>query len=217
MIFGKILSFFYLIPVFTFSQSATIELSVISKALSAFDSLDTYSVTLKALCCDSDEEIKYAYKKPGFIRMDFINPHEGAALVYNPINKKVRLKPFGLFSFFKLTLNPDNSLITNPKGHQVDKSDIGALLRKMDTLLVNGYSEIKQSEDINDRLCDVYEIFDTNMFSVDDINKYKVWLDKEIYLPLKVEAFDTSNVLIESVLMDDLQINVTFDEDFFDL
>ena len=45
---------------------------------------------------------------------------------------------------------------------------------------------------------------DLNNFTIDAINKYKVWFDKELYLPLKVEAYDTLNVLIESVLLDDL-------------
>jgi outer membrane lipoprotein-sorting protein len=209
-------SVFLLLLIASFSISSALEENMISKAINAFDSLQSYSVTLKTLCCESDEEINYAFKKPGFIRMDFINPHEGAILAYNPQTKKVRVKPSGLFSFIKLTLNPDNGLIKSPKGRQVDESDIGSLLSKMDTLLFAGIGEVTSEEILNSRPCYVYEINGVKNFTVDDINKYKVWLDKELNLPLKVEAFDTLDVLIESVLMDNLQINTTFEEDFFD-
>ena len=31
------------------------------------------------------------YKKPVFVRMEFIHPHDGALLLYNPIAQRVRL------------------------------------------------------------------------------------------------------------------------------
>lgn len=189
----------------------------VSKAIAAFASLNSYKVTLKTLCCGSNERILYTYKKPGFIRMDFINPHKGAALVYNPLINKVRLKPFGIFSFVVLTLDPDNSLIKNSKGHTIEKSDLGSLLANVNKLIVQGSLVNLPADSLNQRFCDVVQVIGKDTVMVDGIHVYKLWLDKNLNLPLKVEAFDTSGVLLESVLMDDLKINMDLDDDVFDL
>jgi outer membrane lipoprotein-sorting protein len=190
--------------------------NLLDKALMSFDSLETYQVTIQTLCCESDEKITYTYKKPGFIRMDFINPHEGAVLVYNPETGKVRLKPSGIFSFIKLTLDPDNSLIKSPKGHTVDKSDMGELLKNIDLLRTAGMMKILGDEIINNRKSKIVFI-KADTLTVDGINSYKIWLDHKIHLPLKTEAYDSSNKLIESVLTNDLQINIKLDHSIFDL
>lgn len=191
--------------------------SPIKQAYESFDSLQNYRVTIKTLCCDSDEEILYVFQKPGFIRMDFINPHQGAVLVYNLNTNDVRLKPFGLFSFFKLTLDPDNNLITSPKGHTVDQSDMSFLIRNIDSLMQKGTLTYLANEEINKRPCTVFIVAANDTFNIDGINSYKVWLDSVLHLPLKAEAFDTNGVLLESVLTADLELNVQLAEDYFDL
>lgn len=189
----------------------------VQTARAAFDSLQNYRVTVNTLCCESDERIIYSFKKPAFIRMDFIRPHNGAVLVYNPDENIVRLKPFGLLSFFKLSLDPDNKLITSPKGHTVDKSHFGELLDNVDTLLQKGQIITIRKEILNKRMCSLTEISGNDRAVVDGINTYKIWFDDSLKLPLKVEAFDTAGIMLESVLTDDLEINTELDDGLFDL
>ena len=189
----------------------------VKRARNAFNNLENYKVTIKTECCSSDEYIEYTFRKPGFIRMDFITPHEGAVLVYNPETQKVRLKPFGLFSFLKLTLDPDNSLILSPKGHRVDQSDFSFLLKNVDSLLSQGELQSLNDAVINGRSCDVVKISGLDGHHVDDIYMYKIWFDKTLFLPLKVEAYDSSGVLTESVLSDNVQVNIDLDKDLFNL
>ncbi|MCB9058765.1 MAG: DUF1571 domain-containing protein [Calditrichae bacterium] len=198
-----------------FAQSSV--LNPVQMAVVAFDSLQNYRVTVNTLCCESDENIIYSFKKPAFIRMDFNRPHKGAVLVYNPVENLVRLKPFGLFSFLKLSMDPDNKLITSPKGHTVDKSHFGELLKNVNTLLQNGDITSVKKDSLNNRICNLTEITGKDTISVDGINVYKIWFDDSLKLPLKVEAFDTAGTLLESVLTDDLEINIKLDDDLFDL
>lgn len=68
---------------------------IIQRAIENYQTVDTYVATLRSVKDGHvSEEIKYYYKKPGFVRMEFITPHKGAVLVYNPETNKVRLRPF---------------------------------------------------------------------------------------------------------------------------
>ena len=117
-----------------------------------------------------------------------------------------------------VTLDPDNRLIQSSKGHRVDTSDIGALLAMIVKLREHGEMEIVGVEDVNDRETVKIRIWGTEGYTVDaDINQYHLWLDTKTYLPLKVSSYDVDEALIEDVLMDDLEINVALNEEFFKL
>lgn len=190
---------------------------IIQASIENFNNIESYSVTLRSRSDDSNEEMRYYYKKPGFMRMEFIKPYKGAVLVYNQSKNEVRLRPFGFFKFFILTLSPDNSLIESSKGHRVDESDIGALLKAVKKLQSNGKTDVSGEEKVGDKTAVVVSIKGEKDFTVNGIHRYILWLEKNMILPLKVSAYDIQGALIEEVMMDDLQINIGITEDFFDL
>lgn len=189
----------------------------IQSALEKFKEVESYSVTLRSSAKDKQEEIKYFFKRPGFVRMDFINPRKGAILVYNPHTKKVTLRPLGFLKALVLTLNPDNPILRSSKEHTVDNSDIGVLLEDVKKLQLKGRSEFLREERLANRDCMVINVKSEKNITDNEISQYILWLDKDIFLPLKVEAYDKSGILIERVLMDDLTININLSDDFFDL
>ena len=68
----------------------------VADAQARFDTLANYQVTLKSTSAGAEPvEVIYGYRKPGFVRMDFIRPHAGATLIYSPASGKVTLWPFG--------------------------------------------------------------------------------------------------------------------------
>lgn len=190
---------------------------IISTSIENYNSVESYSVTLRSKSDDSSEEMRYYYKRPGFVRMEFTRPHKGAILVYSPSKKEVRLRPFGFFKSFVLTLNPDNSLIKSSKGHRVDESDIGALLKVVKRLQSGGKTEVSGEESVGNRPVVVVSVKGERDFTVNGIHRYILWFDKKMSLPLKVAAYDIQGALIEEVIMDDLQVNIGIAEDFFDL
>jgi outer membrane lipoprotein-sorting protein len=78
------------IVTFVFAMSSA-SLDFIATAIKNYENVESYRVTLKSGTGDSHEEIRYYFKKPGFVRMEFIKPYKGAVLVYSPITKKARL------------------------------------------------------------------------------------------------------------------------------
>jgi hypothetical protein len=95
----------------------------------SFNNLTSYQVMMRSSSpSDESKIIRYSFQKPGYVRMDFTQPHSGAVLIFNPVSGKVTLWPFGVGTLPILHLSPTNSLIQDERGHRVDRSDIGVLL-----------------------------------------------------------------------------------------
>ncbi|MDS0808986.1 DUF1571 domain-containing protein, partial [Burkholderia cenocepacia] len=57
----------------------------VTVAQTHFDHVRSYRATIRSSARDGEHtEIRYAYLKPGFVRMDFVSPHRGAVLAYDP-------------------------------------------------------------------------------------------------------------------------------------
>lgn len=185
----------------------------VDEAVSSFERLEDYKVTLRS---STGEVIRYFFKKPGYIRMEFEKPHRGAVLVYDPLKKEVRLRPLRFWKSFEMRLQPRDSLIRSSRGHTVDESDIGSLLKNVKKLRDNGSLETRGEEGLGKRKTLVVEVRGAGGFSTPDgVNFYRLWLDKEVMLPLKVQAYSASGRLLEEVLMDDLVVDPELSRDLF--
>jgi outer membrane lipoprotein-sorting protein len=188
----------------------------LASALESFHRVATYRVTIQSMSGDSRQIIRYFFKRPGFVRMEFITPHKEAVLVYRPDTKKARLRPFGFLKPFVLTLAPDNGLITDPQGHRVDVSDIGAFLETVKTLADKGESRIKGDDKVGGRQALLVEVRGGEGVSVNgNIHRYLLWLDARTLMPLRTQSFAADGAQVEDVLMEDLEINVELPDSLF--
>jgi outer membrane lipoprotein-sorting protein len=189
----------------------------IESALASFRQLDSYRVTLRSGHGDNTEVIRYSYKKPGFVRMDFINPHKGAQLVYNPVTKLVRLRPFGFAKSLVLTLSPDNSLVKSAHGHRVDASDLGSLLHRVQQLQNHGTTDVEGESMAGGTRALEISVEGEKDFDVAGVHRYRLWLDKQTLLPLKIMTYDRNGNLLEEVSMENLELNPELPDDYFQL
>lgn len=174
--------------------------------LERFDALTNYTALLDSEGEGGRNRIYYTYQKPGFIRMDFIQPHKGARLIYNPESKRVHLQPFS-GSLIQLRLSPENRLIRDPKGHTVDRSDIGSLLRTVKKYADEGIVTLLAPESVDGLLCEgvLVEAVDNTWF---------LWVHPELGLPVKVERF-SGNGEGEIVFLRRLEVDVELGQDVF--
>ena len=188
----------------------------ISAAIKHYQAVESYQVTLTSSSDSGESEIiHYYYKKPGFVRMEFVQPYNGAVLVYIPSTKKVRLRPYGALRFPVFTLNPANPLARSSSGHRVDRSDVGVLLQNVKALQEHGATEVLREEPVAGRQTLHVAIAGQDNFSVEGVHRYDLWLETSTLWPLQIASHDAQNALIETVVMDDLQINLAFPDDFF--
>ena len=185
-------------------------------AQTRFRALESYRVTLRSHAADGPRQvIRYAYRKPGSLRMDFVEPHHGAVLIYDPATRRVHLWPFGTDHFPSLNLAPDNPLIRSAGGHRVDHSDVGALLAKLVELRARGSMTEPLDAVIADRPARYIEITGAPAASVADVHRYRIWFEKGSLFPLKVQSYDAALELIETVDMSDAELDPVFPEHFF--
>lgn len=187
----------------------------IQQAQEHYQHVAGYQMTVKSSSRAKTEIMRYYYLKPGYIRVEFITPYNGAALIYDPSRKQARLWPFGYRRFPALTLSPDNRLILSSSGHRIDQSDVGALLRNVVALQQQGKTEIAGLDSVDGKEAVHLTVEGRQDFAVDTVHLYQLWLEQATGFPLKVSSYDTSGQLIETVEMSDVQIDPTFPDGFF--
>ena len=189
--------------------------NTVTIALRNYKNITTYQVTLRSKSHNFSEEIRYYYKS-GYIRMEFIKPLPGVILTYNPVKKEVRIRPFRFINHV-VTVSPDNDMIQSSGGHKVDESDIGSLLEIVTKLQSNGKTHIMGDESLSGRQAVLVRVTGAGDFTIRGIHQYDLWLDKIIYLPLKIVSYDLQEGVIEEVLMDDLEIDLDLPDYLFHL
>ncbi len=187
----------------------------LADAVAHYQTIDTYRVTIHSTHAGGEEHILYYYKKPGHVRMEFIKPHAGAVLIYDPQTARVRLWPFGQGHFPELDLSPGNPLIRSSRGQHVDHSDVGALLENIRTLQAHGGTELLGRETMDGRAVLHLKTTGADKFSVEGVHRFEWWLDIATLFPVKVISSDVRDTLLETVTMDGLELNPVLPENLF--
>jgi outer membrane lipoprotein-sorting protein len=187
----------------------------LTSAIEHYHTVESYRVTIHSTHADGEEHIRYYYRKPGFVRMEFIRPHDGAVLVYNPFTQRVRLWPFGTGRFPEFNLSPGNPLIRSSRGQRIDRSDVGALFENVRTVRARGDAEILGEENVDGRTTLHLVVIGAGSFAVADVHRYELWLDTANQFPVKVISRDQQNAIIETVMMEALEINATQPDTLF--
>ncbi len=178
--------------------------AALSSAASHFRTIESYRVTIRSVRDGNTLRILYYYRKPGFVRMEFLNPHPGALLIYSPETKRVRLWPFGFGHFPVLDLSPGNPLVRGSGGQHVDHSDVGALFENVLALQARGRTSTLGEEKIEGRTTMHLVTTGTGPTTVAGIHRYDIWLDTASLFPAKVISRDVHDAVLETVLMDGL-------------
>jgi len=187
----------------------------LADAEARFRTLESYRVTLRSCAADDHRQvIRYAWRRPGWVRMDFLEPHCGAVMIYDPATGRVRLSPFGL-KHMTLNLAADNPLICDPRGHRVDRSHVGALLADLAELRARGSMTSRADADAASRRATVVEIEGGAGISVGGVHRCRIWFAPDTWFPTKVQSYAMHDKLIETVDMSDAELGITFPERFF--
>ncbi|HEX2531012.1 MAG TPA: DUF1571 domain-containing protein [Burkholderiaceae bacterium] len=188
----------------------------IGAALEHYRSIAGYQATIKSIRADGGEVIRYYYRQPGLVRMEFVKPHKGAVLIYKPDKRRVYLWPLGHGLLPPMALSPDNVLLQSPTGQTIDRSDVGALLENVRTLQRGGRTEVLGEEAAGSRRATVHVMVAGRPgATLGRIHRYDLWLDRGNDFPIQVVSFDTQGRAIEKVMMEDVQLNPVLPEQLF--
>lgn len=195
---------------------------LLDEAKARFRELESYRATLHSAGRDGDWQVMhYFYLKPGWVRIECVEPHRGAVLIFDPGARKLRLWTFGLgwgwgFGFVPaLSLAPDNPLVRSPRGHTVDRSDVGALFDNLQTLRTGGSLTPLGAGTIAGEPTVGFEVAGAAGLIVGGAHRNRVWLARDTLFPRRVESFDEADELVETVDLVDAELDVVFPERFF--
>lgn len=187
----------------------------LTSAIAHYRAIASYRVTIHSIHANGEEHIRYYYKQPGFVRMEFIRPHAGAVLIYNPDTQRVRVWPFGVGNIPEFSLSPGNSFIRSLSGIRVDQSDVGALFENIRALREGGNTELLGEETMNGRTAQHFIVTGADGFAIAGVHRSELWLDTASQFPVKVISRDQHDAIIETVMMEDLGINAALPESLF--
>lgn len=188
---------------------------LLAQAVARYQAVESYQLTLHSSHADGEEHLRYHYRRPGFVRMEFIRPHAGAVLIYSPETQRVRLWPFGAGRFPELNLNPANRLIKSPRGQRVDQSDVGALFDNVLALQRNGRLQFLGETTLDGIRMLHLSVSGSDRASVSDVHAYELWLDTANLFPQQVISRDMRGIIIETVRMQEVSINPPQPPDLF--
>jgi len=190
----------------------------LSAAQEHFAQLTSYRATIRSTPLRGEPtHIHYAYRRPGYVRMEFVTPHHGAVLAYDPAIGKVRLRPLGARVPPVLSLSPTNPLVCDASGHRVDASDVGTLLRNVNALRQHGAMDDTREDPMNGFTAVRVTVTGAPGHVIAGVHRYVLWLDSRNGFPRKVVSYaGDDGAPLETVTLDDVETDVAFPEHFFD-
>lgn len=193
---------------------------VLEKMEQAYDKVKDYQANVEVRTSKSDgsfdtEKFLYTFKKPEMIRLDFESPHSGMILVYPDRNRKVVVRPWPFFPFFKLHLDPGDPILVSHSGQHIDQTDLGLLIRNIGHSLTDqsrGPPEVTEKDGTVE-----IQVLAENHFRKGILTIYRFSIDEELLLPVKVEESDSAGRLERTMIFRNLRTNIGIPESSFRL
>jgi outer membrane lipoprotein-sorting protein len=235
----KILSFFiilFLLLCFSFSINAadTTEYdTVINKMNQAYANIQTYSAYFikRELIKDVGmvtEHIDLVFKKPFNVRLNYREgPKKNLTVVYQEgkNDNMLRVKKSGIIMrFFTFSLDPKGKMAMENNHHDITKIGLGSLIdiitdnfkraqRYNEIRIINhGYNNFKNTPAYH------YEaILPRDKDKGYYCHRIILYIDKNTYLPVKIQIIDWDNNLYEDYTYLDIKINIELDDEIFNL
>lgn len=212
-----IILLFFLIPAVTLAGTSSDSEILIKKMEAAYEGVEDYQAHMEVTTREdrsfSTSKFLYTYKKPDRIRIDFETPHTGMILIYPDAEGRVAIRPFGSGWSWLIHLSSDSSLLRDSSGQSVIATDLGLLIHNIAhslTDLRQGREEIQQ-ENGNIRV----RVLAENHFRKGVLTLYQFSIDRERWLPIKVEEYSPAGLLERTILFQKLRTNLGIADSFF--
>ena len=160
------------------------------------------------------QKFSYTFKKPKWIRLDFESPYSGMVMVYPDKNGKVTVRPSGMAHFFEFHLSPESPLLKTFSGQRIDQTDLGLLIQNISHSLTDqrrGPVEMEENAYVRIRVLAV------NHFDEGIVTRYDFFIDKDLWLPVKVEESTPEGHLERTITFGDLRMNTSVPDSLFQM
>ncbi|MDO8767516.1 MAG: hypothetical protein Q7K57_02180 [Burkholderiaceae bacterium] len=112
-------------------------------------------------------------------------------------------------------MSPGNPLIQSSRRQRVDQSDVGVLLGNMQMLAQDGSLGVTDKQALAGRQVLHLRVTGLGNFTVAGVHSHELWLDATSLFPVKVISRDLQDAIIETVHMEDVEIDVALPMNLF--
>jgi len=221
----KILFLFFLLLAFhppAPSQSAASDrdqvLDVLGKMKNHFKELEDYSCEVEQIYFQNGEELRrifftYCFRKDGQVRIDFSYPQTGTTLFYRKGEPKATILPIRSLRGLKFRFSVQSPFLKTLTGQQIDQTDMGYFIDFLDRSLVE---TVQPGFDFREEKNEVaFVIVARDYIEGKTLEKYRITLSRNIWLPLRIERYSLENIPIEKSLLRHYVLNARPGDAFF--
>jgi len=156
--------------------------------------------------------LKYFYKQNGLSRLDFSRPYYGVTVFYKIGDKKLTVKPFR-FLPLKFNFSIYNPMFKSPSGQRIDHANVDYIIKFF-------YKNIKWIQEKEIEFFEEENRIKFMFWARDYIEgknpeKYRVFVSKRNWLPVKIERYDLEDKPIEIFIFKKYSINSRLKNEFF--
>ena len=193
-------------------------LAVVQRMISVFENVEDFTceteVTYyKERVEDKRWRVKFFFKKEKKFRVDFSSPYKGVSIFYRGGDEKLIVRPFRFFPALSFNLSIDDAIARTPSGQRIDQTDVGYFIR----FVFNNLRSIEQREnefqDDGERIQFLFWALD--YIEGKSLEKYRVFVSKKNWFPLRVERYDHEGKLVELIVFKNHTINSHLEDTLF--
>lgn len=188
---------------------------LLKKMEGAYEGVSDYQANMEVKTFGKDgsfdtKRFLYTFKKPKKIRLDFESPYAGMIIVYPDQNGNVALR-----RFFTFHLALDNFLLRVSAGQRIDQTDLGLLITNIfHSLNDRRRGPLTITEDDKD-IC--IRVIADDHFREGVVTQYQFFIDKGIWLPVKLEESSPDGLLERTIVFRNLRTNIEIPDNYFQL
>ena len=198
-----------------------------------YDAVKSYTAIYEkeesAISKGEKQTIKLSFRKPFDIRLDWLGDKgkiDQTAIYQEGKNDgKVRVKQSGFLGSIAgiLNLDPNEKLALEDSKHPITQAGLGKLIEHIISETKNAETKTNYlgEENIGDKnsayKIEMNDPGGLNLTGADAARKAFIWIDKNLMLPVKVEVYNQSGVLLERHFYKDLSIKTDVTNKTFEL
>lgn len=193
-------------------------LAVVQRMISVFEDVEDFTCETEVTYYKEGVEdkrwrVKFFFKKERQFRVDFSYPYQGVSIFYRGGGEKLIVRPFRFLPALSFSLSIDDAIARTPSGQRIDQTDVGYFIR----FVFNNLRSIEQREnefhEDEERITFLFWAMD--YLEGKSLEKYRVFVSKKIWLPLRVERYDHEGKLIELIIFRNHTINSHLEDTIF--
>ena len=192
--------------------------TILKQMETTYDEVKDYQAEVEITFFKTDGSFKteksvYTFKKPKWIRLDFVSPQPGMILIYPDRDGKVLMKPQGLLSMFTLHLMLEDPLLANPSAQHLNQTDLGLLIKNIRRSVTDQRrGPVWISEDKNTIQI---QVLADDHFREGVETRYQFLISKQLRLPVEVGLSTANGAQAGRIIFRNLRTNINVSDDLF--